>query len=188
MDAKEAEAQLRLIKQAQGRQQALGRRETGWFLLIWGAVWLIGFLTSHFAPAGWLIWVWLLLCLVGGGLSAMVGMRLGQQVQYTQTGPKLGLFYLAFSGFCVLWLFLVWPESWEETAVLAITFLGFAVVVNGILLNVRQLLVAGLVGTALTVAIYLWLAPYFGLIVGLVGGGGMIVAGLNFALGGPRRE
>ncbi|MAT99363.1 MAG: hypothetical protein CL608_19665 [Anaerolineaceae bacterium] len=188
MDSKEAEAQLRLIEQAQARQRAVGSRETGWFLLIWGLVWLVGFLTSQFAPASWHIWVWLLLCGVGGGLSAVVGLRLGQQVQYTQTGPKLGLFYPVFLGFCLLWLFLVQPQSWQETAVFAISFLGFAVVLSGILLKVRSLIAAGLVGTALAVGIYLWFVAQFGLVVGLVGGGGMIVAGLRFFIGGQRRE
>jgi hypothetical protein len=188
MDSKEAEAQLELIKQAQADQRAVGSRETGWILLTWGLVWLIGFLTSHFAPASWLIWMWLLLCGVGSGLSAMVGLRLGQQVQYAQTGPKLGLFYPVFIGFCLLWLYLVQPESWQETAVLAISFLGFAVVLNGILLKVRSLIAAGLVGTVLSTAVYLWFAARFGLIVGLVGGGGMIVAGLRFLIGGQHRE
>lgn len=188
MDPKEAEAQLQLIKQAQAGQQAVGSRETGWILLIWGLVWLIGFLISQFAPASWLIWTWLLLCGVGGSLSTVVGLRLSQQVQYRQTGPKLGLIYPVFLGFCLLWLYLVRPESWQETAVLAISFLGFAVVLNGILLKVRLLIVAGLVGTALAVGIYLWFVAQFGLIVGLVGGGGMIVAGLRFLMGGQRRE
>ena len=188
MDSKEAEAQLQLIEQAQAGQQAVGRRETGWILLTWGLVWLIGFLTSHFAPASWLIWMWLLLCGVGSGLSAMVGLRLGQQVQYAQTGPKLGLFYPVFIGFCLLWLYLVQPASWQETAVLAISFLGFAVVLNGILLKVRSLIAAGLVGTVLSTAVYLWFAAQFGLIVGLVGGGGMIVAGLRFVRGRRHRE
>jgi hypothetical protein len=188
MDSKEAEVQLALIKQAQAGQEAVGSREAGWFLLIWGLVWLIGFLTSHFAPASWIIWTWLMLCVMGAALSTVVGLRLGQQVQYAQTGPKLGLFYPVFIGFCLLWLYLVRPESWQETAILTISFLGFAVVLNGILLKVRSLIAAGLVGTVLSTAVYLWFAAQFGLIVGLVGGGGMIVAGLRFLIRGQRRE
>ncbi|WP_420643960.1 hypothetical protein [Candidatus Leptofilum sp.] len=186
MDSREAEAQLKLIEQAQAAQEALGRSEVGWFFLIWGMVWLIGFLTSQFAPAGWLLWVWLLLCAAGAGLSAVIGLRLGRQVQYTQTGPKLGLFYPVFLGFCLLWLLLVRPESWQETAVLAISFLGFAVVVNGILLNVRLFMWIGLIGTGLAVAVYLWLPAQFGLIVGLGAGGGMIAAGLRLLMRGRR--
>ncbi|WP_420632216.1 hypothetical protein [Candidatus Leptofilum sp.] len=182
MDSREAEAQLKLIEQAQAAQQVVGRSETGWLFLIWGLVWLIGFLTSQFAPTDWLIWAWLLLCSVGAGLSAAVGLRLGQQVQYTQTGPKLGLFYTVFFSFCVLWLWLARPESWQETAVLAISFLGFAVVVNGILLKVRLFMLLGLIGTGLAVAVYLLLPAQFGLIVGLAGGGSMIAAGLRLLM------
>ncbi|VAW30841.1 hypothetical protein MNBD_CHLOROFLEXI01-4118 [hydrothermal vent metagenome] len=188
IDSKDAEKSLHLIKQAQTAQEAVGAAEVGCFLLIWGIVWLIGFLMSHYAPASWLLWSWLLLCLLGSAFSAVVGIRLGQQVQYRQTGSKLGLFYPALLGFSLLWLYLARPMSWQQTAVLSITFLGFATVVNGILLKERVLAAVGLASTVLAVVVYLWLLPQFGLIMGIVGGGGMILAGLRFLLAGRPDE
>ncbi len=188
IDAKDAEKSLHLIKQAQAAKDAVGTAEVGYFLLIWGVVWLIGFLMSHYAPTSWLLWSWLLLSLIGAAFSAVVGIRLGQQVQYTQTGPALGLFYPALLGFSLLWLYLAHPMSWQQTAVLCITFLGFAIVVNGILLKERVLLAAGLTSTVFAVVVYLWLLPQFGLIMGMVGGGGMILAGLRFLWAGQSYE
>lgn len=188
IDPQEAKKGLELIKEAQVAEQDMGSREVGWLLVIWGAVWLVGFLASHFAPVSWLLWMWLLLLTAGSAASAVIGVRLGQQVQYTQTGPKLGLFYTALFGFGLLWLYLAQPGAWQHVAVLAISVVGFAVVASGILLQRHTLVVAGIAGTALAVLAYLFLLPYFGLIVGLAGGGGMMVSGWRLRGEGRDRE
>lgn len=187
IDPQEAKQSLEAIQQAQTAEKSVGGREVGWLLIIWGLVWLIGFLLSQYGPAAWLLWVWLLLLLAGSAASAVVGIKLGRQVQYVDTGPKLGLLYPALIGFSLLWLYLAQPASWQQTAVLAVSFVGFAAVVNGILIKARALIAIGLVATVLAVAVYLFLQPYFGLIVGLVGGGGMVLAGLRLHRAGSAR-
>lgn len=178
MDPQEAREQLALIEETQAAEKLANSSGTGWFLIIWGLVWLAGFMISHFAAGRWLLWVWLLLIATGSALSAIIGVRLNRQVQYVETGPKLGLFYPTLFAFAVLWLFLAQPASWEQTAVLAVTILGFASAASGILLSVRSLIVAG-AGLALAAtAVYLLLPALFGLIMGLAGGGGMVISGL----------
>lgn len=183
-DADEAEKRLQQIKSAQQAAEAVGQREAGYFLNIWGFVWLIGFLLSQYAAVHWLSWVWLALCFLGGLLSAVVGVKLGRQVQYARTGPQLGGFYAVLIGFSLLWLWQIRPSSWQETAVFIMTIIGFGVVVNGILLKKRPFIVVGIAGAVFAVAIYLLLLPQFGLIMALVGGGSMILAGVRLLWAG----
>lgn len=179
MNQQDAEEQLRLIQQAQRRQKTVGHPEIGWFFVVWGAVWLVGFLAGQYGPNQHLLLIWLGLLLVGSALSGVVGARLGRQIQYAQTGPKLGIFYTAFVGFCAVWLLLAQPTGWVQTAVLAISFLGFALTASGILLKRYSLSISGVLVTLFAIIVYLLLPAQFGLIMGLVGGGGMIVAGLQ---------
>ncbi len=178
MNSKDAQAALKQIQESQQSSQAIGRREVGWFFIIWGLVWLVGFLLSHQGTSFPLGWLWFVLCGIGGGLSAFVGIRLGQKVQYTQTGPVLGWFYPALFGFGLLWLYLADPMRWEQTAVLAITFITFATVVNGIILKQSTLVWTGILSTLIAMLIYSLFLPLFGLLMGLIGGGGMLLAGL----------
>ncbi|MEM7112311.1 MAG: hypothetical protein AAF614_07755 [Chloroflexota bacterium] len=182
IDQNEAKEQLDLIRQAQQAGIEAGGQEAGWFLIIWGVVWLVGFLAAQFGETSWLPWVWFGLCLLGSAISAVVGLRLGQKVQYTQTGPQLGLFYPVLFGFSLLWLYLAAPTSWQQTAVLATSFIAFAVVVNGVLLRKRPFIITGFIGAFMAVAVYLWLLPWFGLVIGLVGGGGMLLSGLRLSI------
>ena len=178
MDSKEAQTALRQIEESQQAVQIVGRREVGWFFIIWGLVWLVGFLMSHQGVPFPLWWLWFGLSGVGGGLSAVVGIRLGQKVQYSQTGPVLGWFYPTFLGFGLLWIFLAEPMGWEKTAVFLITILTFAIVINGILLKQPLLIWTGLLGTVIVVLIYSLILSQFGLLMGLIGGGGMLLTGL----------
>lgn len=180
MNPNEAKEQLHLIQQAQAIEKSVGRPEVGWFLIIWGIVWFVGFLLSQYAPSAWLLPTWIGLMFIGSISSGIVGMRLGQQVQYTRTGPKLGWFYTATIGFAIVWLFLAQPTSWLQAAVLAISFLGFSIVTSGILLKNQALIVIGISATLFAIVVYLVLPAQFGLLMGLVGGGGMILAGFRF--------
>lgn len=183
MDSDEAKEQLRLIQQAQENEKQLGRPEVGWFLLIWGVVWLAGFLFSQFGPPRWLFVGWMSLMSAGSIFSAVVGISLGRQVQYTQSGPKLGWFYTACIGFAIGWIGLARPSSWQQTAVLAITILSFAILSSGILLKVRSLSVIGLISAAIAIIIYFLIPAQFGLLMALLGGGGMILTGLTLMRG-----
>lgn len=184
MDSKEAQAALKQIEESQQAVQLMGRRDVGWFFIIWGFVWLVGFMISHIGTPFSLGWMWFALCGLGGGLSAIVGVRLGQKVQYRQSGPVLGWFYPAVIGFGLLWVYLAEPGMWEETAVFAITLITFATVVTGILLRQPVLLWIGIISTVAVVLIYSLLLPLFGLLIGLIGGGGMLLAGLAMRVRG----
>lgn len=187
MDPQEAKNSLELIEQTQSAVGDIGAAGVGWLLIIWGAVWLAGFSLSHAASESWLLWVWLSLLSAGSAASAVVGMRMGREMQYTETGPRQAALYLLLFGFGALWLFLAEPATWEQIAVLAITFVGFATAISGILVRARSLVVLGLLGTAFCVLVYLLLLPYFGLIVGVAGGGGMIATGLRLRWGRSSR-
>ena len=187
MNTNDAQEQLRLISEAQQAEQQLGRSEEGWLWFIWGAVWLVGFLLTQFAPTSWRLWSWLGLCSLGAIGSGIVGARLGRQVQYRQTGPKLGWFYVVSVGFGLRWLGLAQPTSWQQTAVLGVTFLGFTILVSGILLRAGLLVGIGGGMVGLITAVYLLIPGQLGVLLGLVGGGSMIAYGLWLLLGGGHR-
>lgn len=173
-----ASASLQAVETMQQRTHtAVGGRQISLFYFIWGIVWLAGFLFSQYGPARWLIWTWGGLLMAGGILSTVVGLRLGQRVRYEQTGPRLAGFFAALFGFGAVWLWLAQPQTWQETAVWIVSLLLFGAVVAGVWLQSRALIGAGVIGTAVLLAIYVWLWPYLGLLLGLLGGGSLLLAG-----------
>src|SRR6056297_93712 len=132
MDSREAKDNLDQIREAQSAAATVGVRGVGWFLVIWGAVWLIGLSLSHFAPGSWLLWVWSLLLIAGSVGSSIVGVRMGREIRYADTGPRQASLYLLLVAFGALWIVLAAPSTWEQVAVLLISFVGFGAATSGI--------------------------------------------------------
>ena len=51
------------------------------FLILWGAIWMIGFLGSQFLPKEIASYVWIGLDILGGILSAVIGVRMNRGVR-----------------------------------------------------------------------------------------------------------
>ena len=75
MDYDEAAKSLKDIKATMGRSSTRLSREPGWFFVIAGAMWLIGYLVTQFAPAvaGP---AWLVVTVLGCGAMTALGVFL----------------------------------------------------------------------------------------------------------------
>ena len=76
----EAEQALEAIQvMVRKTQKAISKSGAYYFLIVWGFVWLFGFLSSHFVRGPAVGYIWAGLDILGGLLSAIIGIRLGQQ-------------------------------------------------------------------------------------------------------------
>lgn len=179
VDPEEARASLEQVEQtAVSARRRLARQPIGWLLVIWGAVWLIGFLITQFLPAAVAAVAWLMLLTTGGIASSVVGVQMSRSVRYPRSGVRIGRFYAALFGFSLLWLWLLRPATWQQTALFVTTLLLFSVVVVGGLLGQRRMVWGGVAGTAVALAGYFLLPGAFALWLALLGGLPMLIAGL----------
>jgi len=150
------------------------------FLLIWGCVWLVGFLGSQFLPAPIHGWLWLVVDAIGGALSAFVGVRMGRQVRsptHSRIGKNIGIFWLLLIAYCAATIAVAWPIDGKQASmfIILIVMVGWAAM--SLLYSFTSIWVS-LAFTAISLAGYFLLPEYFYLWVGLLGGGGMIALGL----------
>jgi hypothetical protein len=150
------------------------------FLILWGAIWLIGFLNSQFLPNKTASYVWMGLDILGGILSAVIGIRLNRGVRTstsTTTGKRIAFFWFLIFIYCFLAVGVTWPVDGKQLAMFIILFVTIGWIAMGLLLSFASvwwgigLLVLSLIGYFLLPGIfYLWMA--------ILGGGGMIALGI----------
>ena len=94
-EAEEALAAIQTI--VQKTRRAISSSGGYIFMIVWGVIWLLGFLGSQFLPQQVAGYAWMILDTLGGILSAVIGIRMGRGVRSTSpviTGKHIGLFWL----------------------------------------------------------------------------------------------
>ncbi|MDD5368803.1 MAG: hypothetical protein PHQ40_06955 [Anaerolineaceae bacterium] len=150
------------------------------FLILWGMVWLLGFLGSQFLPAEISGYTWLGIDILGGALSAIIGTRMGKNVRgatISHSAKRIGLFWLLLVLLSGTALWVARPVDGKQAAMLIILFVMFGWMAMGLLLSFYPIW-GGLSLTALALIGYFFLPDYFYLGMAILGGGGMIVMGL----------
>ena len=184
VDREEAAESLRIIHEAMNQtKKALARSGTGHFFIIWGAVWLLGFLGTEWLSPALAGRLWLSLDVLAGVASIWVVVRLARRFR-SPVGWRLGAFWLALMAYGGLQLWVLWPVDRQEmtlfiTLMVAFGYVGIGVWFSGLL--------AGTGGVTTVLAVLAWLlAPaYLNFIIAFLGGGGMI--GVGAYLAGGRR-
>jgi hypothetical protein len=157
-------------------RQRIGGGSTPSYMILWGGVWFLGFLGSHFVGGKGAGWLWLGLSLVGAGLSAYIGFRSGTQVR-SPGSARISLGALASIGFCLLWLWILQPASEAQASLFIVTFAMFGYVLLGLWVE-RTATFVGLLVTALALLGYFLFRPFFNLWMAFLGGGTLMVSGL----------
>ena len=150
------------------------------FLIVWGVIWLLGFLNSQFLPNQTAGFVWMGLDILGGILSAIIGIRMNRGVRSstgTTSGKRIAYFWLLLFFFCFAAISIVWPTDGKQFAMLIILFAGVGWMAMGLLLSFASIR-WGLALTALALIGYFLLSGIFYLWMAVLGGGGMIALGL----------
>lgn len=176
----EAQASLEAIQQARAKMHKLAGM-SGYYLIIWGAVWFFGCLANQFLPLAYVGWVWGPLSAVAWILSAILGIYQGRQVR-TSVDARIGLFFLALFGFTVLWFLIMQPISVKQGVLFLLTIIMFGGVVAGIMSRYVSSIIGSLAITVLVLIGYYVLPAYFFLWTAITCGLAMIAAGLVMRL------
>ncbi len=150
------------------------------FLILWGFIWLFGFLGNHFADGQTAAYIWIVLDILGGLGSAILGIRLGRGIRSSSgltTGRRIGLFWLLLFVYCFLVILITNPMDGKQLAMIIILFVIIGWVAMGLLLSVASIW-WGLGITVLALIGYFLLPDFFFLWMAVLGGGGMIGLGL----------
>jgi len=181
MDRTEAHESLEIARQAMElTRQAVARAGSGYILIIWGIVWLVGFLGSQFLGdvQGYL---WLVVDVFGIVGTAVVILKSSRQVRSTH-GKRIGIFWLMLFVYGVLISLIAGPIH-DDRYLLFITILvSFGYVVMGLWFS-PPLLYIGLGITALAMVGWQLIPTYLGVWLALVGGGGLIASGIYILRG-----
>jgi hypothetical protein len=172
----EAQKSLEDIQLVMARmRQAVAIGGTPYYMILWGAVWFLGYLASYFIQSSLQGWIWVALVIVGTVLSASLGFRSGVRVRMQRVaGPWL--LAIAIVGYGALWLWIAQPQDPEQISLLIVTFCMFGYVVMGLLVE-RTAAWVGLLVTFLALVGYYLLREYFNLWMAFLGGGTLMASG-----------
>ncbi len=150
------------------------------FLIVWGVVWLLGFLNSQFLPVEIAGNVWIVLDILGGILSVILGVRISRGVRSfapPTSGKRIAIFWLLLFFYCFATISIVWPLDTKQMAMFIILFVTVGWIAMGLLLSLASVW-WGLSLTALALFGYFLLPGIFYLWMSILGGGGMVTLGL----------
>lgn len=177
-EAEEALAAIQVM--AKKTRRAISSSGAYAFLIVWGFVWLFGFLGSHFLINEIAGYIWFGLDILGGVLSGVIGIRMKRAIRSPSaatSGKKIGWFWLALTFYCVAALALVQPIDGKLLAMFIILFAMVGWMAMSLLLSFASVW-WGLAITALALIGYFLLADLFYLWMAILGGGGMIALGI----------
>lgn len=150
------------------------------FLIVWGVIWLFGFLSNHFFDTKTAGYIWMVLDILGGVISAILGFRLSRKVRSPSglaSGKRIAWFWLILFIFCFSLIVVVSPIDGKQMAVSIVLFVMLGWIAMSLLLSAASVW-WGLAITALSLIGYFILPNIFYLWMAVLGGGGMISLGI----------
>ena len=108
------------------------------FLIVWGVVWLLGFLGSQYLRADLGGYAWIILDTLGGIISAVIGVGMGRGVRSTSpgiSGKRIGIFWLLTIIYCIAAVAVAWPTDGKQMTMFIILFIMLGWVAMGLLLS-----------------------------------------------------
>lgn len=164
---------------ARKTRRALSSSGAYLFLIVWGAVWLFGFLGNQFLSPRQAGSLWFGLDTIGALLSWWIGVRMGRRVRVVGglPGRRLIWFWLLLFAYLVALIGIAWPLDVRQIAVFIVLVIMIGWLAMGLLLSLTSIPIT-LAITALTLIAYFVFPDYFHFIMAFLGGGGMIAAGI----------
>lgn len=175
----EAQESLDLIRETAARtRRAVAYGGFPYYFILWGSIWVLGFLGDHFLPASQARWLWLALDAGGVIGSFVIGARVGRRLRSATPGARVGLFWLALLLYTALLLVVHPPQTGEQLSLVIVLQVMFGYVVMGLWADARRLALFGVAISALALVGYAGLRPYFNLWMAFLGGGALVSAGM----------
>jgi hypothetical protein len=149
------------------------------FLIVWGFVWFFGFMASHFISDKTIGYIWLSLDILGGLLSAIIGIRMSRNVRSPaslSSAKRITWFWLLLFLYCISLILVAEPVDGKQMAMIIILFVMIGWVAMAMLLAAASVW-WGLAITLLALIGYFALPGIFYLWMAFLGGGGMVALG-----------
>lgn len=178
LTADEARTSLEMIELVSRQARRYFTASGGaYYLILWGAIWFLGNLSSQFLPAQ-AGWVWMILDTIGIVVSIGIGFRLGARVR-SPMGNRIGLMWLTTLVYGALIVWASRPADTNQANLLFSLVIMLGYIMTGFWLE-RRLLWVGLFVTIAALVGYLMLPAYFSLWMAIFGGGVLFASGLIF--------
>lgn len=154
------------------------------FLIVTGAIWLVGFLATQFLTGEIIAYIWIGMSVFGIALSILLGMRMGPRVRGPSTATstkRAGIFWLLLVFFGIAVIAVARPTDGKQITMFVILFIMIGQLAMGLLLSFSSVWWA-LPIAALALIGYFLLPDFFYLWMAILVGGGMIILGLYIRL------
>lgn len=150
----------------------------GWYMVLWGAVWFVGFLGTQFLPDETVAWLWPVLDVIGAAGSAWLGVRMGRRGGvYSPIWRPILLYWLVLIAFDGLLVWLLHLDAGPDLALLITLTVALGYVQFGLFTHWAISVIGALIA-ALAVGAALLLPDYFCLTLAILGGGLLMGSGL----------
>jgi hypothetical protein len=180
---------LRAIREIMDRTRQSTSGESGWFSVIGGLMWLVGFLGNQFLLQDVSGWLWLLVNGIGLLLMAWLWVRLTRQGHISSPVMRsIMLTWLALFVFAGLFAGLFGLRTTQEILLVFLIVTGLGCIQMGLLFFYYLLCIIGVVIAAVSVGAFFWIPDYFSLVASLLGGGLLIGSGLWQVYSGRRAK
>ena len=184
MQMQDAIDDLKAIRQIMERARRASDGFGGWFMVLWGVIWFIGFTGTHvlvrLQRQEATIWLWAPLNTLGVLGSIYLSIRMAQRARTkssTLWAPLL-LYWLALAAFdgVLIWQLRLYTNGLYVALLIVLTIaLGY---IQFGLFTHWSISVIGLFLGLVAVAMATWLPEYFNLGIAILGGGALIGGGL----------
>ena len=177
MNTHQAMDDLKAIREIMARTRRESSGGGGWFMILWGMVWVVGFSGSQFLLPQQAGWLWLCLNVPGIIITGVLLYRMGKRSHVKSPVSRLIVFWwLTLIIFDVALVFLFNLKTDRDIMLLAVLSIAMGYVQFG-LFSHWLITVIGVIMAAVALGTT-WLAPnYFYLMMGMVGGGVLVGSG-----------
>jgi len=156
--------------------------------ILWGLLWLVGFLVSQFVQPAMLNWIWIAIPILGVIGSALMGISQGRRMRVTPDSrlafisSRVGIFFGSLYGFGIVWFVIFQPLNSLQIALFWITLVMFGYIVAGAWLRISLLIGIGVGVTVMSLLGYYLLPGYFYLWSAVFAGGTLLGSGIYILL------
>jgi len=184
MQPQDAMDDLKAIRQIMERVRRTSDGFGGWFMVLWGVIWFLGFTGTHILlylqREDAINWLWTPLNALGVLGSVWLGIRMAQRARTKSSTlwVPLLLYWLALAAFdgVLIWQLRLYTNG-RHMALLIVLTIALGYIQFGLFTH-WSISAMGLFLGLLAVVLVTWLPAYFNLGFAVLGGGALIGGGL----------
>ncbi|MCX7682339.1 MAG: hypothetical protein N2508_10345 [Anaerolineae bacterium] len=183
MQPQDALDDLKAIRQIMEQARRSSDGFGGWFMVLWGAIWLVGFTGTHILVQTGrdplINWLWMPLNTLGVLGSIYLGIRMRQRAQkksFSSIWVSIFLWWLALAAFDAA-VIGVFQLRGFQIALLIVLTIALSYVLFGLFTHWINSVIGLFIGLV-AIVMATWLVEYFNLAIALLGGAVLIGGGL----------